>query len=86
MFWGDINRRFKALDADSGELLWQTILGGPISVSTITYAVNGRQYVAVISGDNLAQPGLIAGTMGPMPVDIKPGRGNNAIYVFALPE
>lgn len=86
VFWGDINRRFKALDADSGELLWQTILGGPISVSTITYAVNGRQYVAVISGDNLAQPGLIAGTMGPMPVNIKPGRGNNAIYVFALPE
>ncbi len=86
IFWGDINRRFKALDADSGQLLWQSIVGGPVSMSTITYAVDGRQYVAVISGDNLAQPGLIAGTMGPMPVDIDPGRGNNAIYVFALPE
>jgi alcohol dehydrogenase (cytochrome c) len=86
IFWGDVNRRFKALDADTGDLLWQAIVGGPISVSTITYAVDGRQYVAVISGDNLAQPGLIAGTMGPIPVDINPGRGNNAIYVFALPE
>jgi alcohol dehydrogenase (cytochrome c) len=85
VFFGDLNRRFRAFDADTGKILWETILGNVISSSTITYAVNGRQYIAVIAGDNLAAPGLIAGTMGPVKVDITPPRGSNAIYVFALP-
>ena len=54
IFWGDINRRFRAQDAESGEVLWETILGGPISVSNITYEVDGRQYIAVITGQNLS--------------------------------
>jgi hypothetical protein len=44
--------------------------------------VNGRQYVAVLTGD--AQSGT-AGLLGVVK-DIKPVRGHNAIYVFALPE
>jgi hypothetical protein len=49
---------------------------------TITYAVNGRQYAAVMTGD--AQ----SGTAGLLDVvkNFKPVRGHNAIYVFALPE
>ena len=86
IFFGDLNRRFRAFDADNGKVLWETILGGWISSSTIAYGVNGKQYVAVITGDNLAAPGLIAGTMGPVKVDIIPPRGANEIYVFALPE
>jgi alcohol dehydrogenase (cytochrome c) len=86
VFFGDVNRRFRAFDADNGNVLWESVLGGSISVSTITYAVNGKQYVSVITGDNLAIPGLIAGTMGPLKVDVNPPRGHNAIYVFALPE
>jgi alcohol dehydrogenase (cytochrome c) len=86
IFFGDLNRRFRAFDADNGKILWETILGNVISSSTITYAVNGRQYVAVIAGDNLAAPGLIAGTMGPVKVDITNPRGSNTLYVFALPQ
>jgi glucose dehydrogenase len=86
IFFGDLNRRFRAFDADSGKVLWESIVGNGISSSTMTYAANGRQYVAVIAGDNLAAPGLIAGTMGPVPVDITPSRGLNALYVFALPQ
>jgi alcohol dehydrogenase (cytochrome c) len=86
IFFGDLNRRFRAFDADNGKVLWETILGSTISSSTLTYAVNGRQYIAVIAGDNLAAPGLIAGTMGPVKVDITPPRGANMIYVFALPQ
>jgi len=50
-------------------------------MSTITYAVNGKQYVAVLTGDGAS------GTRGPLRVasEIKPPRGHNAIYVFALP-
>jgi alcohol dehydrogenase (cytochrome c) len=86
IFFGDLNRRFRAFDADNGKILWETILGSTISSSTITYSVNGRQYIAVIAGDNLAAPGLIAGTMGPVKVDITNPRGSNALYVFALPQ
>jgi alcohol dehydrogenase (cytochrome c) len=77
-----MDRRFRAFDADSGKIVWETILGGIISTSTITYSVNGRQYVAVLTGD--AQSGT-AGLLGVVK-DIKPVRGHNAIYVFALPE
>jgi alcohol dehydrogenase (cytochrome c) len=82
IFWGDLNRRFRALDAESGKILWETILGGVIQTSTITYSVNGRQYVAVLTGDGTS------GTSGPLGMlpEIHPPRGHNAIYVFALPE
>src|SRR6185312_14139890 len=42
LFWGDLDRRFRAFDSDSGKILWESILGGIVSTSTITYAVNGR--------------------------------------------
>jgi hypothetical protein len=59
--------------------LWESILGGPISVSSITYAVNGKQYVSVITGDNLAEPVLSRQSDTPLL------QGHNAIYTFALP-
>ena len=70
------------LDADSGKILWEIVLGGIVSTSTITYTVNGRQYVAVMTGD--AQSGT-AGLLNVVKT-FKPVRGHNAIYVFALPE
>jgi len=80
IFWGDMNRRFRAFDAESGKILWESILGGIIQMSTITYAVNGKQYIAVMTGDGgsgTANPYRIAQLTSP--------RGQNAIYVFALP-
>ena len=82
LFWGDLNRRFRALDADTGETLWETIIGGIIQMSTITYSINGTQYVAVLTGDGAG------GTRHPLRQigNITPPRGHNAIYVFALPD
>jgi alcohol dehydrogenase (cytochrome c) len=83
LFWGDLNRRFRAFDADNGKILWEAVLGGMIMNSTITYAVNGRQYVAVMTGDGQS------GTANPLRLTrgaVKPVRGHNAIYAFALPE
>jgi len=80
VFWGDMNRRFRAFDAESGKMVWETILGGIIQMSTITYAVNGKQYVAVMSGDGNSatrNPVELAGITSP--------EGHNAVYVFALP-
>ncbi len=78
IFHGDINRRFSAYDAATGKQLWQSLLGGPISVSTITYAINGKQYILVITGDNLAN-GVLARQSG-----VELTTGANAIYAFAL--
>lgn len=57
------------------------MLPGPIANSTITYAVNGRQYVAVYTGDGL----LTAGVVG-YNKELKSTRKMNTIQVFALPE
>ncbi len=85
VFWGDINRRYRAVDADNGQVLWETVLGAAISTSNITYAVNGKQYVAVITGGNLSHPGLNTGTMGPIRLNLSNG-DSNTLYVFALPD
>jgi alcohol dehydrogenase (cytochrome c) len=80
MFWGDLNRRFRAFDAATGELVWESILGGTISVSAITYAAKGRQFVAVMTGDTAAAPALLQKAP-----QFKPPLGHKAIYAFALP-
>jgi alcohol dehydrogenase (cytochrome c)/methanol dehydrogenase (cytochrome c) subunit 1 len=41
------------LDAHTGKLLWKTNLGAQMLNNPITYAVNGRQYVAAIAGLSL---------------------------------
>lgn len=80
VFHGDMSRRFKAFDAATGKKLWEAILGGNISVSTITYAVNGKQYVCVMTGYNLKVPELAAEVP-----DMRTPTGHNAVYVFSLP-
>ena len=77
VFWGDLNQKFRAFDADTGKILWETTLGGPIQNSTITYRVNGRQYVAVVTGLGAITANLFS------QAGIKPQR-NNAIHAFAL--
>jgi len=79
VLWGNINRKFRAFDADSGKVLWETTLQGPVSNSTITYAVNGKQHVAVLVGNG----GLLAGLMRQAGMESTPFA--NALYVFALP-
>ncbi len=80
VFHGDMSRRFRAFDAENGKMLWEAVLGGNISVSTISYAVNGKQYVCVMTGDNLKVPELEAEVP-----ELKTPRGHNSIYVFSLP-
>ena len=64
---------------ENGQVLWETALGGPIQNSTITYSVNGKQYVAVFTGIGLNTVGIIDQAA------IKPNRTFNALYIFALP-
>jgi alcohol dehydrogenase (cytochrome c) len=58
LFTGGREGYFHALDARTGELLWKASLGGQIVMGPITYAVDGKQYVSVISGNSLVTFGL----------------------------
>ena len=51
LFSGGREGYFYALDARTGELLWKAMLGGGIASGPMTYAVNGRQYIAVSAGN-----------------------------------
>jgi len=53
VFAGGREGYFFALDAKTGTLLWRSMLGGQVASGPMTYAVNGRQYVAVSAGNNL---------------------------------
>jgi alcohol dehydrogenase (cytochrome c) len=80
VFWGDTNRTLHAFNAETGDALWQGRVSGPITNSTITYAVDGRQYIAVFVG-----VGAMTGQLMNLG-QIEPNPGINAITVFALPE
>jgi alcohol dehydrogenase (cytochrome c) len=58
LFTGGREGYFQALDARTGALLWKTNLGSQILNGPITYQVDGKQYVAVISGLSLSVFGL----------------------------
>jgi len=81
VIFGDLAQHLRALDQETGQVLWDETLPGPIASSTITYAVNGRQYLAVNTGDGLLTAGVAAYNKS-----IQSTRRVNTIQVFALPE
>jgi alcohol dehydrogenase (cytochrome c) len=69
---GELTGDFLVLDAASGKELYRFNTGGPIGGGIVSYAVNGKQYIAVMSG----RPSLF--WMGPHP-------GAPTAFVFAVP-
>jgi alcohol dehydrogenase (cytochrome c) len=53
LFVGGREGYFFALDASNGSMLWKANTGGQVSSGPMTYAVDGKQYVAVASGNSL---------------------------------
>lgn len=54
LFAGARSGYFQALDAQTGELLWKTNLGGQIASAPMTYEVDDKQFVAIIAGHSLS--------------------------------
>jgi alcohol dehydrogenase (cytochrome c) len=50
VFTGELTGDFLALDARTGDVLYRFNTGGPVGAGVISYAVGGKQYVAVLSG------------------------------------
>ena len=53
LFTGGREGYFFALNDKNGELLWKASLGGQVNSGPMSYAVNGRQYIAVAAGSAL---------------------------------
>ncbi|MGE3689810.1 MAG: PQQ-dependent dehydrogenase, methanol/ethanol family [Novosphingobium sp.] len=50
VFQGQVDGRFNAYAADSGKLVWSFSSGAAIFAPPISYSVDGRQYVTVLTG------------------------------------
>ncbi len=79
VFGGDANGRFRAFDDRTGKVVWEQNLGAPVSGFPVTFAVEGKQYVAVTTG-----PSLVANSTLRLTPELKPSN-NGQLYVFALP-
>jgi alcohol dehydrogenase (cytochrome c) len=82
LFAGSYDRMFTAYDAATGKALWKTRLNDVPNSVPITYAVNGRQYIAVTVGNGGPQPGTFANLV---PELRAPPQAGAAIWVFELP-
>ena len=66
VFYGTMDGWFKAVDARTGELLWQFKAGSGIIGQPITYrGPDGKQYVAVLSGVGGWAGAIVAGELDP---------------------
>jgi alcohol dehydrogenase (cytochrome c) len=70
LFTGDLDNNFLVIDAGNGKTLYRFNTGGAIGGGVLSYAVDGRQYVATTSG-------VVSGFFG--------GSGTSAVVVFTLP-
>ena len=71
----------RALDQMTGEVLWEANLGSQVTGYPATYAVDGKQYIAVSTGGSLTLMGLNR----LVSEDLRAGTDTN-LFVFALPD
>jgi PQQ-dependent dehydrogenase (methanol/ethanol family) len=98
VFYGTMDRWFKALDARSGQLLWQFRTGSGIIGQPISFrGPDGKQYIAIVDGVGGWAGAIVAGGLDPRDqtsalgfvgamTDLPNHTGKGGtIYVFALP-
>ncbi len=83
VFVGDLDRYFRAYDVKTGELLWQTRLGTSVQGFPVSFAIDGKQYIAVTAAVGGTSPRTVPRVVTP---EIRPPNRGNALYVFSLPE
>jgi alcohol dehydrogenase (cytochrome c) len=83
VFVGDRGQRFRAINAATGEILWEQILATSVQGFPASFSVDGRQYVAVTTGRGGGSPWLVPNTVTP---DVDSPTTGFALYVYALEE
>jgi alcohol dehydrogenase (cytochrome c) len=81
-FVGDINRYVRAHDVKTGQILWESRLGTSAQGFPVSFAIDGRQYIGIMSGLGGGSPRNVPAAIVP---DIKIPQSGQALYVFALP-
>jgi alcohol dehydrogenase (cytochrome c) len=79
VFGGDVSGHFRAFDAATGKVLWDTELGSQVTGHPITFATGGKQYVAVSTGRS-----NMTGALARLTPDVAPDDSRNRLFVFAL--
>jgi alcohol dehydrogenase (cytochrome c) len=82
-FVGDLDRYFRAVDAQTGETIWKARLGTSVQGFPVTFSIAGKQYIAVTTGLGGGSPRNVPRTILP---DVHHPQTGNALYVFTLPE
>ena len=83
LFAGALDRRLSAYDAATGERLWATRLDDVPNAPPITFAADGRQYVAAITGAG----GYLTGAYSIMAPEIRnPSDRGATLWVFEAPD
>jgi len=82
-FVGDLDRRFRAFDVQTGQILWETRLGTSVQGFPVSFTAGGKQYLAVTTGLGGGSPRMVPRTIAP---EIRPPNSGAALYVFALPD
>jgi alcohol dehydrogenase (cytochrome c) len=81
-FAGDLDRTFKAVDVRDGRVVWETRLATSVQGYPISFAIDGKQYIAVATGLGGGSPRGVPATITP---ELRPPNRGQALYVFALP-
>jgi alcohol dehydrogenase (cytochrome c) len=81
-FAGDLDRRFRAFDVRTGDILWETRLGTSVQGHPMTFTVDGKQYIAVTAAVGGTSPRSVPRVVSP---EITHPANGNALYVFSLP-
>jgi alcohol dehydrogenase (cytochrome c) len=82
-FAGDLDRMFRAFDAATGRVLWETRLPAAVQGFPLTFSAGGRQYLAVTTSNGGGSPRAVPAVVA---ADLHYPATGNALYVFALPE
>jgi alcohol dehydrogenase (cytochrome c) len=83
VFAGDLNRMFRAFDANTGKVLWETRLPAAVQGFPLTFSAGGKQYLAVTTANGGGSPRNVPRLVAP---DVHGPDTGNALYVFALPD
>jgi alcohol dehydrogenase (cytochrome c) len=83
-FVGDFDRVFHAFDTKTGKQLWKTRLGTTVQGHIASFMVDGKQYIAVMTGLGGGSPEQKPTFMLSEEIT-RPAHGT-AIYVFGLPD
>jgi alcohol dehydrogenase (cytochrome c) len=82
-FAGDLNRMFRAFDANTGRILWETRLPAAVQGFPLTFTAGGKQYLAVTTSNGGGSPRNVPRLVAQ---DVHSPDTGNALYVFALPD